>query len=57
MGWVGLDRDFSVFGGLDWVHYSKSTKKSERINMLMHLKYGYKRFGCAKQLNLILRPM
>jgi len=18
-GWVGLDRDFSVFGGLDWV--------------------------------------
>jgi len=31
MGWVGLGlvglgRDFSVFGGLGWVHYSKSTK-------------------------------
>jgi len=25
--WVGLGRDFSVFGGLGWVHYSKSTKK------------------------------
>jgi len=26
--WVGLGRDFSVFGGLGWVyvHYSKSTK-------------------------------
>ena len=28
--WVGLTyglgRDFSVFGGLGWVHYSKSTK-------------------------------
>ena len=23
--WVGLGRDFSVFGGLGWVHYSKST--------------------------------
>jgi len=31
MGWVdplvGLGRDFSVFGGLGWVYYSKSTKK------------------------------
>ena len=31
MGWVGLGRvglgrDFSVFGGLGWVHYSKRTK-------------------------------
>jgi len=25
-GRVGLGRDFSVFGGLGWVHYSKSTK-------------------------------
>jgi len=24
--WVGLGRDFSVFGGLGWVNYSKSTK-------------------------------
>jgi len=24
--WVGLGRDFSVFDGLDWVHYGKSTK-------------------------------
>jgi len=28
MGWVdhGLGRDFSVFGRLGWVHYSKSAK-------------------------------
>jgi len=26
LGWVGLGRDFSVFGGLGWVHYRKSTK-------------------------------
>ena len=26
LGWVGLGRDFSVFSGLGWVHYSKSTK-------------------------------
>jgi len=26
LGWIGLGRDFSVFGGLGWVHYSKSTK-------------------------------
>jgi len=25
-GWVGLGQDFPVFGGLGWVHYSKSTK-------------------------------
>jgi len=24
--WVGVGRDFSVFGGLGWVHYTKSTK-------------------------------
>ena len=24
--WVGLDRDFSVFRELGWVHYSKNTK-------------------------------
>jgi len=35
MGWVRLGRDFSVFGGLVWVNYSKSTKKFERIS-LMH---------------------
>jgi len=35
--WVGLGRDFSIFGGLGWVHYSKSTKKFERTT-LMHLK-------------------
>ena len=39
MGWVTLGRDFSVFGGLGWVLYSKSTKTLERI-MLMHLKHG-----------------
>jgi len=27
LGWVGLGQDFSVFGGLGWVHYSKSTNK------------------------------
>jgi len=27
LGWVGLGRDFSVFGGLGWVHCSKSIKK------------------------------
>ena len=26
LGWVGLGRDFSVFGGMGWVHYSKSTR-------------------------------
>jgi len=26
LGWVGLGRDFSVFGGLGWAHYRKSTK-------------------------------
>ena len=26
LGWVRLGRDFSVFGGLGWVHYRKSTK-------------------------------
>jgi len=26
LGLVGLGRDFSVFGGLGWVNYSKSTK-------------------------------
>ena len=26
LGWVRLGWDFSVFGGLGWVHYSKSTK-------------------------------
>ena len=29
LGWVGLGRDFSVFRGLGWVHYSKSTKNSK----------------------------
>ena len=40
LDWVGSR--FSVFGGLGWVHYSKSTKKFETI-MLMHLKHGYGR--------------
>jgi len=26
LGRVGLGPDFSVFGGLGWVHYRKSTK-------------------------------
>jgi len=39
MGWVGLGRDFSVLGGLRWVHYSKSTKNLERV-MLAYLKHG-----------------
>jgi len=26
LGRVGLGRDFSVFGGLGWVHYRKSTE-------------------------------
>ena len=25
LDWVGLGRDFSVFGRFGWVHYSKST--------------------------------
>jgi len=52
MGWV----DPRV--GLGWVNCSKSTKKTERIVLgRMHLKHGYIRFGCTKQLNLILRPI
>ena len=38
MGWVdpwvelvGLGQDFSVFGGLGWVHYCKSTKTLKRL--------------------------
>jgi len=33
MGWVGLGRDFSVFGAFGWVHYSKSrpTKNSKGL--------------------------
>jgi len=31
LGWVGLGRDFSVFGGLGWVHFSKSTKNLKRL--------------------------
>jgi len=30
-GWVGLGQDFSVFGGLGWVHYSKSTKNLKEL--------------------------
>jgi len=30
MVWVGLGRDFSVFRGLGWVHYSRSTKNFEK---------------------------
>jgi len=26
LGWVGLGRDFSVFGGLGWVHKAKVLK-------------------------------
>jgi len=26
IGWVGLGRDFSIFDGLGWIHYSKITK-------------------------------
>ena len=51
--WVGLGRDFSVFDGLGSVHYSESTKKFERI-VLMRLKHGKIRFGCTKQLNLLV---
>jgi len=54
LGWVGFGQDFSVFGGLGWVHCSKSTKKIERI-VLMLSKHGWIKFGCIKQLNLILR--
>jgi len=39
LDWVGLGRDFLVFGGLGWVHYGKSTLKFESI-VLMHLKHG-----------------
>jgi len=38
--WVGLGRDFSVFGGLGWV--GSTTEKVLKIEMimLMHLKHG-----------------
>ena len=36
--WVGLTHGLDWIG-LGWVHYSKSTKKFERIT-LMHLKHG-----------------
>jgi len=39
-GWVGLDRDFSVFGGLGWVGSTTAeVLKFERI-IFMHLKHG-----------------
>jgi len=38
--WVGLGRDFSVFGGFGWVGSTiAKVLKIERI-MLMHLKHG-----------------
>ena len=40
LGWVGLGRDFSVFGGLCWVGSTVAkVLKFERIT-LMHLKHG-----------------
>jgi len=40
LGWVGLGRDFSVFGGLGWVGSTTAkVQKFERI-ILMHLKHG-----------------
>jgi len=40
LGWVGLGRDFSVFGGLGWVvSTTAQVLKFERIS-LMHLKHG-----------------
>jgi len=40
LGWVGLGRDFSVFGRLGWVGpTTEKVLKFERI-MLMHLKHG-----------------
>jgi len=55
LGWVGLGRDFSVFGGLGRAGLGpllRKVLKFVRI-MLMHLKRGYIRFGCTKQLNLL----
>jgi len=40
LGWVGLGRDFSVFGVLSWVGSTVAkVLKFERI-MLTHLKHG-----------------
>ena len=40
MGWVGLGRDFSVFGALGWVGSTAAkVLEVERI-ILMHLKHG-----------------
>ena len=50
--WVDLGRDSSDFGGLGWVHYRKCTKNLKK-NMLVHVKHGYVRFVCTKQLNFI----
>jgi len=29
--WVGLGRDFSVFGGFGWIHHNKSTKNLKAL--------------------------
>ena len=54
MCWVGLGRDFSVFGGLGWV--GSTTVKVLKLEgiTLMHLKHGQIRFGCIKQLRLLV---
>jgi len=35
--WVGLGRDFSVFGGLGWVHYRKSHWRQPRRGCRGHI--------------------
>ena len=51
LGWVEI---FQFFGGLSGVGSTiAKVLKFERI-MLMHLKRGQIRFGCTKQLNLLV---
>ena len=57
MGWVGLGRDFSVFGGLGSVGSTIAKVLKIERTTLMHLEHGWIRFGFPKQLNLILRPI
>ena len=49
--WVGLGRDFPLFGEMGWVECTMANVlKCERM-MLVHLKHGQITSGCTKQIN------
>ena len=56
--WVGLDRDFSLFDGLGYVHYGKSTNKFEKNHVNAFKAPADKiLFAPSMHINLILRPI